>query len=194
MVDIKNLNRVKGILSAKQGAEIPKFQQGAKFAMCNGRQIIYSNNMSSWFNDESLTSAYTGSLGGFKSIQYDPKPPKNPIQPASHLTSNTVVPTVVPGDQNITPQTAIESAVVHNNKVREKTEEVKINTQVTPEVKLQQSSAGMNLYDPVKAQEEKKRLEDIFKQKELQEQTTVASAVTPALNVVSILGSGVNAK
>ena len=85
MIDVKNLNRIKGILSAKQGAEIPKFQQGAKFAMYNGRQMIYSSDQSSWFNDEALTSAYTGSLGGFKSIQYDPKTPKNPIKPSPPL-------------------------------------------------------------------------------------------------------------
>ena len=194
MVDIKNLNRVKGILSAKQGAEIPKFQQGAKFAMYNGKQIIYSSDRSSWFNDESLTSAYTGNLNGFKSVQYDPKTPKNPIQPTSPLTSNTVVPTEVPGDQNITPQTAIESAVIHNNKVQEKAEEAKINTQVTPEVTSQQSSAGMSLQDPVTVQPEKKQLEDTFKQKELQEQTAVAAKVTPALNAVSALGYGFNAK
>ena len=79
MVDKQHLNRIRGVLSAKNGAEIPKFQQGAKFAMYNGRQMIYSSDQSSWFNDESLTSAYTGSLGGFKSIQYDPKTTKNPI-------------------------------------------------------------------------------------------------------------------
>lgn len=36
MIDINNLNRIKGILSAKQGAEIPKFQDGAKFAKYDG--------------------------------------------------------------------------------------------------------------------------------------------------------------
>ena len=38
MVDVKNLNRIKGILSAKQGAEIPKHLGGAKFARYNGKQ------------------------------------------------------------------------------------------------------------------------------------------------------------
>ena len=112
MVDIKNLNRVKGILSAKQGAEIPKFQQGAKFAMYNGRQMIYSNDRSSWFNDESLTSAYTGSLGGFKSIQYDPTTPKNPIKPSPHLQIE------IPGDPKITPTTAVENAADTQEKIR----------------------------------------------------------------------------
>lgn len=112
MIDVKNLNRVKGILSAKQGAEIPKFQQGAKFAMSNGRQMIYSSDRSSWFIDESLTSTYTGSLGGFKSIQYDPKTPKNPIQPSPHLQ------TAIPGDPQITPTTAVETAADTQEKIR----------------------------------------------------------------------------
>ena len=90
MIDVKNLNRVKGILSAKQGAEIPKYQQGAKFAMYNGRQMIYSQDQASWFNDEALTSAYTGSLSGFKSIQYDPNTPKSPLK--------VTAPMQIPGD------------------------------------------------------------------------------------------------
>ena len=186
MVDIKNLNRVKGILSAKQGAEIPKHLRGAKFAKYNGKQMIYSENGSSWFMDEDLTTPYTNSLSDFRQIGYNPQLPNISTKPSAILE--------IPGNLNMTPITAIESAAVYNNKVQEKTEEVKINTQVTPEVKLQQSSAGMSLQDPVKAQEEKKRLEDTFKQKELQEQKAVASAVTPALNTVSILGSGINAK
>lgn len=108
MVDVTNLNRIKGILSAKQGAEIPKFQQGAKFAMYNGRQIIYSTDQSSWFTDEALTSAYTGSLGGFKSIQYTPTTKKNPIKPAAHLQ--------IPGDPQVTPTTAVENAAAIQEK------------------------------------------------------------------------------
>ena len=186
MVDIKNLNRVKGILSAKQGAEIPKHLRGAKFAKYNGKQMIYSENGSSWFMDEDLTTPYTNSLSDFRQIGYNPQLPKISTKPSAILE--------IPGNLNMTPITAVESAAVYNNKVQEKAEEVKINTQVTPEVTSQQSSAGMSLQDPVKTQEEKKRLEDTFKQKELQEQKAVASAVTPALNAVSILGSGINAK
>ena len=112
MVDVKNLNSVKGILSAKQGAEIPKFQQGAKFAMYNGKQIIYSTDRSSWFTDEALTTAYGGSLGGFKSIQYTPKTKENLIQPTQHPQ------TEIPGDPNITPTTAVETAADTQEKIR----------------------------------------------------------------------------
>lgn len=44
MIDRNNLNRIKGILSAKQGAEIPKFQEGAKFAKYNGKQTMTFQN------------------------------------------------------------------------------------------------------------------------------------------------------
>jgi hypothetical protein len=70
MVDKKNLNRIKGILSAKQGAEIPKYEGGAKFAMYGGNnRFIYSGDGKTWFTDYNLTSAYGGSMAGFKSIQ-----------------------------------------------------------------------------------------------------------------------------
>lgn len=62
-----NLNRIRGILSAKQGAEIPKFQNPAgpivetkaapyaKFAKKHGDIFIYSGDEKSWFLDPQLT-------------------------------------------------------------------------------------------------------------------------------------------
>ena len=140
MVDKKHLNRIRGVLSAKNGAEIPKFQQGAKFAMYNGRQMIYSSDQSSWFNDEALTSAYTGNLGGFKSIQYDPKTPKNPLKPSPHLQ------TAIPGDPQITPTTAVETAADTQEKVRLTQQEYEAGKryetlQVSQEAKAQAMSA-----------------------------------------------------
>ena len=67
MVDINNLNRIRGILSARQGAEIPKFQNPAgplvetkaapyaKFAKKHGDIFIYSGDEKSWFLDPQLT-------------------------------------------------------------------------------------------------------------------------------------------
>ena len=60
MVDRSNLNRIKGILSAKQGAEIPKYEEGAKFKKSNGSNVIYSNNYIDWYEDEAMTTRYTG--------------------------------------------------------------------------------------------------------------------------------------
>lgn len=68
MIDKNKLNRVKGILSAKQGAEIPKFSNGAKFAKQKDNVIIYSGNETEWFSDPDLKIPYTASMDGFKPI------------------------------------------------------------------------------------------------------------------------------
>ena len=57
-----NLNRIKGILSAKQGTQIPKFQEGAKFVKQKGNRLIYSANGTNWFYDQNLTQSFNGNL------------------------------------------------------------------------------------------------------------------------------------
>lgn len=99
MVDRNNLNRIKGILSARQGAEIPKYDGGAKFAMYGNKQTIYSSDRSKWFLDSNLTQEYTGSLAGFKSIQI-------PTQ------SKTEIPGANPDEGN--PQAAVDAAAAKN--------------------------------------------------------------------------------
>ena len=68
MIDKNKLNRVKGILSAKQGAEIPKYQTGAKFAKQKGSTIIYSSDYNTWFSDPNLTLQYLGDTSQFQDI------------------------------------------------------------------------------------------------------------------------------
>lgn len=91
MVDRNNLNRIKGILSARQGAEIPKFQNPAgpmlywngagdkeiKFHKKKGYASIYSHDGSNWFQDIGLAIPYTGSLDGYvdASLNEGVKPP-----------------------------------------------------------------------------------------------------------------------
>ena len=140
MLDRNNLNRIKGILSARQGAEIPKFQEGAKFAMYNGRQVIYSSDQLSWFTDEALSLKYPGSLGGFKSIQYTPTTKKNPIRPSQHLQME------IPGDPKITPTTAVETAANTQEKVRLTQQEYEAGKryetiQISQEAKAQATAA-----------------------------------------------------
>lgn len=114
MLDRNNLNRIKGVLSARQGAEIPKFQEGAKFAMYNGSQVIYSSDQLSWFTDEALSLKYPGSLGGFKSIQYTPTTKKQPLKPADHL------PVAIPGEPSVTPTSAVETAAANAASAQQK--------------------------------------------------------------------------
>ena len=64
MIDKNNLNRIKGILSAKTGAEIPKFQNSGKITRqhkTNG-SYIYSKDGRQWFLDENYSQAFTGNL------------------------------------------------------------------------------------------------------------------------------------
>ena len=57
-----NLNRIKGILSAKQGTQIPKFQEGAKFVRRRGNRLIYSADNTNWFYDQNLTQRFNENL------------------------------------------------------------------------------------------------------------------------------------
>ena len=65
MVDRNNLNRIKGILSARKGAEIPKYESGAKFKKSDGYKTIFSNNYLDWFEDEALTKRFNGPFDNF---------------------------------------------------------------------------------------------------------------------------------
>lgn len=98
MVDINNLNRIRGILSARQGAEIPKFQNPArplvetkaapyaKFAKKHGDIFIYSGDEKSWFLDPQLT------------------------KPAN--INNTAIPGANPDQDN--PNAAVEASAAQN--------------------------------------------------------------------------------
>ena len=68
MVDINNLNRIRGILSARQGAEIPKYFGGAKFSKQKGNIIIYSKDGSKWFSDVNLTAPFIGDTSQFMDV------------------------------------------------------------------------------------------------------------------------------
>ena len=69
MVDKKNLNRIKGILSARQGAEIPKYNGGAKFLARKNNSLLFSNDQTNWFFDQKLTQPYKGSIDNFDITQ-----------------------------------------------------------------------------------------------------------------------------
>ena len=87
MLDRTKLNKVRGILSARQGAEIPKFKNGNRFLRQKGNDFIYSLDGNTWFSDEALQIPYTGSLEGFYDVS---------------------VPMAIPGDPGYTPNTAVE--------------------------------------------------------------------------------------
>ena len=114
MIDVKNLNRVKGILSAKQGAEIPKYITGGPFTYTvragdTLSQIVASYNsqndtklkwkdVASWNNIVNPHQIKVGQVIKFK-------------DPAIGSTAE------IPGDPKLTPTTAVETSALANEAV-----------------------------------------------------------------------------
>lgn len=129
MVDKKSLNRIKGILSARQGAEIPKFTPGGpmmwngqgdkeiKFHKKKGYASIYSNDGASWFQDIGLAIPYTGSLDGYVDATADTgvKPPmaipgQDSIQGDPNAATNAAASANASVNAHYTAQTAAATA------------------------------------------------------------------------------------
>ena len=109
MIDRNKLNRIQGVLSAHAGAEIPKFQGGAKFTRHKGTQTIYSNDNISWFLDQDLTAPFEGDINEFKDVSNN--------QPALEI----------PGDPKLTPTTGVENATKKIANLEKAKEEIEIN-------------------------------------------------------------------
>ena len=102
-----NLNRIKGILSAKQGTQIPKFQGGFVIYHKSTNQPLYSKDGTSWFTDEDYMSPFTGSLNEFT----EPELGQQFYTKNSNVTisgqSNTT-------PSNTTPSNILDSSIVSN--------------------------------------------------------------------------------
>ena len=109
MIDRNKLNRIQGVLSARQGAEIPKFSGGAKFTRHKGTQTIYSNDNISWFLDQDLTAPFEGNINEFKDVS------------GAHAAFE------IPGDPKLTPNTVIENATQKIANLEKAKEEKEIN-------------------------------------------------------------------
>ena len=97
MVDINKLNRVKGILKAQRGLEVPTFRRslnGYNYVKTKGYNTIYSNDGQSWFTDPTLNNPYTG----------------NDVSSFKDEVLNTSSGYTIPGDPNLTPTTAVEES------------------------------------------------------------------------------------
>ena len=95
MLDKNNIKRVKGILSAKNGAEIPHSSlNGYKYIKSKGYETIYSNDGQSWFTYPTLKNPYTG----------------NDVSSFKDEVLNTSGGYTIPGDPNLTPTTAVEES------------------------------------------------------------------------------------
>ena len=110
-----NLNRVKGILSARQGAEIPKYTGGAKFKLPYKGSTLYSIDRESWFTDEACSNPFTMTetdefRQALNQIQYMPQDVDSSMK--------------IPGGLEQTPYTAVEDAARHNEISRQVVEEM----------------------------------------------------------------------
>ena len=95
MLDKNNIKRVKGILSAKNGTEIPRYSlNGYNYIKTKGYETIYSNDGQSWFTDPTLKNPYTG----------------NDVSSFKDEVLNTSGGYTIPGDPNLTPTTAVEES------------------------------------------------------------------------------------
>lgn len=171
MIDRNNLNRVKGILSARQGAEIPKFQTPAgplmwngqgnkeiKFHKKNGHLSIYSNDGANWFQDIGLAIPYRGSLDGYvdsESLEIKPPmeiPGANPAQGNPNATTEAAAVTNAKVEAAKTEQ--VTQAAAAQAATREPLPELpKVNPPAnmppnlvqTPDTTPKEFSSGMNL-------------------------------------------------
>ena len=124
-----NLNRVRGILSAKKGAEVPKFSNSGKFADPDFIRWCKQNNLDpneeNWirFQNQGSNAGQSSSTSG-----------QNPIQ--VQLVNESITDL----DQRLTPQTAVENAEkvmqLTNDKVTNATAEANAASVVAAEQPL----------------------------------------------------------
>lgn len=124
MIDNK-LNRIKGILSARQGAEIPKYQSPGSplpkpFYIQNGKFFLDGKEVTQdeWFKDKRVRDSQKKFISGMRN-----RMSTSLNTPTSEMQSE-VVETEIPGQIPITPTTAIENSAEQIKK----SEEVKQDT------------------------------------------------------------------
>ena len=149
MIDVNKLNRVKGVLSARQGAEIPKYEGGAKFTKKHNYQnaTIYSNDGTTWFTDPQLTNRYTGDLADYQGTS---------IPGDQHMTPyNGVLPEVsVTADSVIKPRSINDAIDVKNIEVAALPKKIEVPAKIQEETKSQ----GMKLIQEKQKQARKEQL------------------------------------
>ena len=135
-----SLNRVRGILSARQGAQVPKFNPGGKMYVKTLPMNIkvYSKDGSTWFQDENFSTPYDD---------------VNSAEFLMAASQEIDVPMAVPGDQHLTPTTTVEVSaeqtkkieeVLSNEVVQDIAHEKKVNLTNPTQKSIQQGSDGKN--------------------------------------------------
>ena len=97
-----NLNRIKGILSAKQGTQIPKFQQGYTIYHKSTNQPLYSPDGNSWYTDQMYSNLFNGNINDYTT----------PNLQQQFQTKNSNI--TIPGQNNTTPSNILNSNIASN--------------------------------------------------------------------------------
>lgn len=113
MVDRNNLNRIKGILSARQGAEVPKFTQGGTTYKVNAgdtlAQIVAN------YNNTNKTNLKWQDVAAWNSITDPNKIQVGQIINFANPNAATAIPGADPNEGN--PNAAVEGAAASNQQV-----------------------------------------------------------------------------
>lgn len=147
---IDNLNRIKRILSARQGTEIPKFQRGYKIYHNSTGIPLYSPDGQTWYNDENYQTVFNGNLNDYtepqlekqhhtKNITIQPEE-QNPVATLQSRSLNNVIP------QNNTTTSIYSDAMKSSADMQLDEEDQKLSNQMQQEQaqKGQAFMAGMN--------------------------------------------------
>ena len=121
-----NLNRVKGILSARQGAQVPRYSGGAKFKLPYKGVTLYSIDKESWFTDEACSNPFTMT----ESDEF-----RSALSNVQYMPQNIDLTMKIPGGLEATPYTAVEDAAKHNE----------ISKQVVDEMIAERKAAAIQL-------------------------------------------------
>ena len=146
-----NLNRIKGILSAKNGTQVPKFQGGFVIYHTSTNQPLYSKDGTSWFTDENYMSPFTGSLNNFT----------EPELGQQFYTKNSNI--TIPEQNQITERENIP--IINTLKPRS----VSLSTTITPNITTRDSEpvnkAAMEASAGIQLSEEDQKLSDQMMQR-----------------------------
>lgn len=110
-----NLNRIRGILSARQGAEIPKYTGGAKFKLPYKGSTLYSIDKESWYTDEACRNPFTMT----ETDEF-----RQALSQVQYMPQDVDLSMKIPGGLEATPYTAVEDAARHNEISRQVVDEM----------------------------------------------------------------------
>ena len=113
MIDKTNLNRVKGILSAKQGAEVPKFTQGGTTYKVNAGDTL--SQIVANYNSTNKTNLKWQDVATWNNIKDPNKIQVGQIINFANPNAATVIPGANPNEGD--PNAAVEGAAAANQQV-----------------------------------------------------------------------------